>query len=187
MALRMDPVRLLIADDVGVGKTIEAGMIARELLDRRLARRLAVICPAHLCEQWEGELREKFGIEAVVIQPSRFARLERELPRQDLSVFRYHRHLIASVDYVKAGPHRGHFLQNGPDLVIVDEAHIAARPRSDGGRVQHQRYEFLRDLAADPNRHVVLVTATPHSGIEESFRSLLGLLDPRFDGGDGDA
>lgn len=183
MALRQDPVRLLVADDVGVGKTIEAGMIARELLDRGIAKRLAVICPAHLCEQWEQELREKFGIDAAVIQPSRFARLERDLPRQDMSVFRYHRHLIASIDYVKSGNQRGHFLENAPDLVIVDEAHVAARPRSDGGRVSHQRYEFLRDLAADPNRHLVLVTATPHSGIEESFRSLLGLLDPSFDSG----
>ena len=61
MALRMDPVRLLIADDVGIGKTIEAAMIARELLDRSLARRLAIKCPAHLCEQWEQELREKFN------------------------------------------------------------------------------------------------------------------------------
>ncbi|MGI8643387.1 MAG: helicase-related protein [Thermomicrobiales bacterium] len=181
MALRQDPVRLLVADDVGVGKTIEAGMIARELLDRGIAKRLAVICPAHLCEQWEQELREKFGIEAAVIQPSRFARLERDLPRQDMSVFRYHRHLIASIDYVKSGNQRGHFIENAPDLVIVDEAHIAARPRSDGGRVNHQRYDFLRELAADQNRHLILVSATPHSGIEESFRSLLGLLDPAFD------
>ncbi|GIW10811.1 MAG: helicase [Dehalococcoidia bacterium] len=181
MALRQDPVRLLIADDVGVGKTIEAGMIARELLDRGLARRLAVICPAHLCEQWEAELAEKFGIQAAVIQPARYARLERELPRPDLSVFSYHRHLIASIDYVKSGAHRGPFLDNAPDLVIVDEAHMAARPRGQAGNVQHQRYEFLRDLAADPRRHLILVTATPHSGIEESFRSLLGLLDGRFD------
>jgi len=184
MALRQNTVRLLIADDVGVGKTIEAGMIARELLDRGVAKRLSVICPAHLCEQWEGELREKFGIEAAGIQPSRYARLERELPRQDMSVFRYHRHLVASIDFIKAGQLRAAFIENAPDLIIVDEAHICARPRSDSGRVEQQRYEFLRDLmAADPNRHLLLVTATPHSGIEESFRSLLGLLDQQFDPG----
>jgi hypothetical protein len=67
MSLRQSPVRLLIADDVGVGKTIEAAMIARELLDRGLARRLAVLCPAHLCDQWERALREKFAIEAVLV------------------------------------------------------------------------------------------------------------------------
>jgi SNF2 family DNA or RNA helicase len=100
MALRLDPVRLLIADDVGVGKTIEAAMVARELLDRGIVKRLAVICPAHLTEQWETELREKFGITAALIQPSRFARLERDLPRPDLSVYGYYQHLIASVDFI---------------------------------------------------------------------------------------
>ena len=73
----MDPVRLLIADDVGIGKTIEAGMIARELLDRGIVRRLAVICPPHLCDQWEQELREKFNLNTAVIQPSRIGWLER--------------------------------------------------------------------------------------------------------------
>ena len=186
MALRQNRVRLLIADDVGVGKTIEAGMIARELLDRGLAKRLGVICPAHLCDQWEAELREKFGIEAAGIQPSRYARLERDLPRQDVSVFRHHRHLVASIDFIKNknGPLREAFIQNAPDLIIVDEAHASARPRSDSGKVEQQRYEFLHDLMlADPNRQLLLVTATPHSGIEESFRSLLGLLDPAFDAG----
>jgi SNF2 family DNA or RNA helicase len=70
MALRLDPVRLLIADDVGVGKTIEAGMSARELLDRGIAKRLGVITPAHLCDQWQRELAEKFGINSALVQPS---------------------------------------------------------------------------------------------------------------------
>ncbi len=183
MALRLNPVRLLIADDVGVGKTIEAGMIARELLDRGIARRLLVLCPAHLCDQvWEPELREKFGIEPAVVIPSNYARLGRNLPRNDLTVYEHYPHLIASIDFVKSGSHRHFLLQNAPDLVIVDEAHLATRPR--GGtddRFQQQRYELLRALADEPNRHIILVTATPHSGIEESFRSLLGLLDRSFD------
>ena len=181
MALRLDPVRLLIADDVGVGKTIEAAMIARELLDRGLAKRLAVICPAHLCDQWEMELQEKFGLETAVIQPSRIARLERDLPRADLSIYQYYPHLVVSIDFIKSERHRDHFIQNAPDLIIVDEAHIASRPRGDFKGLQQQRYAFLRSLAADPRRHLLLVTATPHSGIEESFRSLLGLLNPDFD------
>jgi superfamily II DNA or RNA helicase len=183
MSLRQEWVRLLIADDVGVGKTIEAAMIARELLDRGLAKRLAVICPAHLCDQWEAELREKFGLDPAVIQPSRIALLERNLPRQDLSIYQYYPHLVVSIDFIKAGRHRDHFLQNAPDLIIVDEAHLAARPRGDLQRVQHQRYTFLRELAQAPNRHLLLVTATPHSGIEESFQSLLGLINPKFDVG----
>src|SRR6266481_2290906 len=179
-ALRLDPVRLLIADDVGVGKTIEAGMIARELLDRGIAKRLAVLTPAHLCDQWERELREKFAIETVLVQPSQMARLERERSRQDVSIYGYYPNFVASIDFVKSdrGGHRNAFQRDAPDLIIVDEAHIAARPRGADGRVEHQRHELLRDLAKDPSRHVILVTATPHSGIEESFRSLLGLLDP---------
>ncbi len=184
MALRLDPVRLLIADDVGVGKTIEAGMIARELLDRGDARRFAVVCPAHLCDQWARELHEKFALDAVVLQPATIGRLERALPRSDLSIYQYYRHLVVSIDWVKSERNRAHFLDNAPDLIIVDEAHIASRPPSGigGGSAQHQRYELVRALAADAARHLILVTATPHSGVEESFRSLLGLLDRQFDG-----
>jgi superfamily II DNA or RNA helicase len=181
MSLRLDPVRLLIADDVGVGKTIEAGMIAREMLDRGLAKRLGVLCPAHLCDQWERELREKFSLETALVQPSQIARLERQLPRQDISIYEYYPNLVASIDFVKSERHRDPFLRNAPDLIIVDEAHMAARPRGATNKSEHQRYELLRDLAADPNRHILLVTATPHSGIEESFRSLLGMLHPDFD------
>ena len=181
MALRMNPVRLLIADDVGIGKTIEAGMIARELLDRGLARRLAVICPPHLCDQWEQELREKFNIEAAVIQPSRIGRLEREVPRQDVSIYKHFPHLVVSIDYIKSDRNRFAFIQNAPDLIIVDEAHTAARPGGNRGRQQQQRHQFLSELMESKDRHLILTTATPHSGIEESFRSLLGLVDRKFD------
>ncbi len=181
MALRLDPVRLLIADDVGVGKTVEAGMIARELLDRGEATRLAVVCPAHLCDQWARELSEKFALDAVVLQPATIGRLERALPRSDLSIYQYYRHLVVSIDWVKSERNRAPFLDNAPDLIVVDEAHIAARPPGGIAGAQHQRYELVRALAADAARHLLLVTATPHSGIEESFRSLLGLLDRRFD------
>lgn len=181
MALRLDPIRLLIADDVGVGKTIEAGLIAREALDRGIVRRLAVLCPAHLCDQWQRELFEKFSLEAELVQPSQLARLERRLPRQNLSIYAHFPHFVASIDLLKSKDHRDRFLSHAPDLVIVDEAHIAERPRGDAERTQHQRYDLVRALAADGRRHLLLVTATPHSGIEESFRSLLGLLDPAFD------
>ena len=77
MALRQNPVRLLIADDVGVGKTIEAAMIARETLDRGAARRIGVLCAPHLCQQWADELESKFGVSAAVVQSSTVRRLER--------------------------------------------------------------------------------------------------------------
>ncbi|MDA1271244.1 MAG: helicase-related protein [Chloroflexi bacterium] len=173
--------RLLIADDVGIGKTIESAMIARELLDRGIARRLAVICPPHLCDQWEQELREKFNLETAVIQPSRIGRLEREVPRQGVSIYKHFPHLVVSIDYVKSIRNRFAFIENAPDLIIVDEAHTAARPRGNRGRQQQQRHEFLSELMKSKDRHLILTTATPHSGIEESFRSLLGLLDPQLD------
>ena len=181
MALRLNPIRLLIADDVGVGKTIEAAMIARELLDRGIVRRLCVLCPPHLCEQWEEELGTKFNIDAAVIQSSRIGRLERGLPRGDISLYQHYRNLVVSIDFVKSNRNRQRFLDNAPDFIIVDEAHTAARPRGDRGGAQHQRYALVRDLARNPKRHIVMATATPHSGIEESFRSLLGIIDPAFD------
>ena len=181
MALRQDPVRLLIADDVGVGKTIEAAMIARELFDRGAVGRIGVLCAPHLCEQWEEELRTKFNILPAVVQSSRIGRLERALPVQNVSIYKHYKHLVVSIDFVKLERNRGPFLDNAPDLIIVDEAHTAARPRGGSQGRQQQRYALVRELARDPKRHILLVTATPHSGIEESFRSLLGLLDPSFD------
>ncbi len=181
MALRLNPVRLLIADDVGVGKTIEAGLIARELLDRGEIRRLVVLCPPYLCDQWQRELAEKFHIEAVVVRSGTVARLERALPRQDLSIFEYYPHLIVSVDFAKSERRRHAFELHCPEFVIVDEVHGCARPAG-RSKVQQQRYELLSRLAQKPDRHLVLLTATPHSGVEESFRSLLGLLRPQFEG-----
>jgi SNF2 family DNA or RNA helicase len=143
MALRLDPVRLLIADDVGVGKTIEAGMIAREFLDRGIARRLGVLTPAHLCDQ--RELREKFVVDTVIIQPSQIARLERDMPRKDVSIFAHYPNFVGSIDFLKSERHRAAFLRDAPDLIIVDEAHIAARPRGTSG-IQHQRYRRTRHV-----------------------------------------
>lgn len=179
MALRQERVRLLIAGDVGTGKTIAALLIARELLDRGAIRRIGVLCPAHLCEQWETEMRERFGLDAKVLQPSRIARLEREVPRGDVSVLSYFPYVVASIDFMK-GSRRDAYVHNAPDLVIADEAHGSARPKGQRDSAQHQRYEFVRELAARVP-HLILATATPHSGIEENFRSLLGLLDPKFD------
>lgn len=183
MALGLDPVRLLVADDVGTGKTVEAALIARELVDRGIVRRIGVLAPAHLCDQWQRELAEKFALEAELVAPATLAALERRLPRPDLGVWAWLDAAVASIDFVKGQRHRAHFLRCAPDLVIVDEAHLCARPRgADRRHPQQQRYELLRDLVnRHPGVHLLLVTATPHSGIEESFRSLLGLLDPAFE------
>jgi len=178
MALRLDPVRLLIADDVGVGKTIEALLIARELWERGEIRRLAVLCPPYLCDQWQKELVEKFNFhEAVVIRSGTVGQLERHKP-PTRTIYEHYPVQVISIDWVKSERNRHAFLLYAPELVIVDEAHGAAMS---GNRNQQQRHEFLQQVAKDENRHLILLTATPHSGIESAFRSLLGLLDPRFE------
>lgn len=181
MALRLDPVRVLIADDVGVGKTIEAALIARELMDRGDVQRVCVLCPPHLCDQWQRELELKFQIQARIVRTSTIARLERELPRQGLSPYRHYPHLVASIDFIKAERHKHDFLVNCPELVIVDEAHAATQPGGRGSREQQQRHELVSAIANRPGQHLLLLTATPHSGIEEGFLSLLGLVDRRFE------
>ena len=178
MALKLDPVRMLIADDVGIGKTIEACLIARELLDRGEIRRIAVLCPPHLAEQWQRELAEKFHIDAVLVLSSTIQRLERDLPL-GVSVFDRHPFTVVSTDFIKAPRRAEDFALRCPEFVIVDEAH-GCTLTAGVGRGRQQRHELLRRVTADPARHVVLVTATPHSGNEEAFRSLLALLDDDF-------
>ena len=178
MALKLDPVRMLIADDVGIGKTIEACLIARELLDRGEIRRIAVLCPPHLAEQWQRELAEKFHIEAELVLSSTVQRLERDLPL-GVSVFDRHAFTVVSTDFIKAVRRAEDFALRCPEFVIVDEAH-GCTLAGGAGRGRQQRHALLRRLAADAERHLVLVTATPHSGNEQAFRSLLSLLDDDF-------
>lgn len=176
MALKLDPVRLLIADDVGVGKTIEAALILREMLDRGDISRSVVLCPPHLVDQWVSELHVHFNIQAVAVTSTSARRLERAIPPGE-SLFQVHPHTVVSLDYIKSQDRRAHFLHHCPDFVIVDEAHTC----SGTGQGRHQRYELLRELADDAERHLVLLTATPHSGDDAAFYRLLGLLDREFE------
>ncbi len=175
MAMKQATVRLLIADDVGIGKTIEGALIARELLDRGEIQHLAVLCPPHLCEQWQRELAERFHIHAVIVRTASAARLERDLP-PGTSVFDAHPYTVVSLDYIKSERRREAFQRFCPEFVIVDEAHTCTQ----GGQGRQQRYQLLKGLAEDTNRHLVLLTATPHSGDEDAFFNLLGLLRPAF-------
>ncbi|WP_280439556.1 helicase-related protein [Nocardia cyriacigeorgica] len=180
MALRQDVVRLLIADDVGIGKTIEAGLVAAELLEVGAAGGLSVLCSPALAEQWQRELREKFGLEAELVLPSTVRRLERARLGTE-SIFERFPITVVSTDFIKSSRRRHEFLRTCPDLVIVDEVHTCV---SDGTRTstgRTQRYELIRDLAKDPQRHLILASATPHSGKEQAFRNLLGLLDPTLE------
>ncbi|MGH3962301.1 MAG: helicase-related protein [Pseudonocardiaceae bacterium] len=178
LALRQDLVRLLIADDVGIGKTIEAGLVAAELLAQGSARGLTVLCPPSLAEQWQSELRTKFNLNAELVLPGTVTRLERGL-EYGQSLFERHPITVVSTDFIKADRRRDDFLRAAPDLLIVDEAHTCVSDGSGGAnRGRTQRFRLLQDLARGQSRHLVLVTATPHSGKDEAFRNLISLLDP---------
>ncbi len=179
MALKLDPVRLLIADDVGIGKTVEALLIARELLDRGEISRLAVLCPPQLAQQWQREMREKFHIEAELVLSSSANRLERRL-RAGESIFDHYDFTVVSTDFIKSERRRDEFLRTAPECIIVDEAHSVAHANAHRGGRQ-QRYELAKALAQNAERHLLLVTATPHSGKEAAFRALLALLQPRLE------
>ncbi|SHE87248.1 Helicase conserved C-terminal domain-containing protein [Lampropedia hyalina DSM 16112] len=175
MALRLSTVRLLIADDVGIGKTIEAGLIARELMDRGEIARLAILCPPHLVEQWQSELETRFNLQAVALTSASASRIERDLPH-GVRLFDHHPVVVVSLDYIKSERHREQFLATAPECIIVDEAHTCAS----SGAGKQLRFELLQRLARDAQRHLILLTATPHSGDETAFYNLLSLLDPRF-------
>lgn len=175
MALRLTTVRMLIADDVGIGKTIEAGVIVRELMDRGEIRRFAVLCPPHLVEQWQAELELRFNLQAAPLTSASAARLERNLPH-GLTLFDHHPVIVVSLDYIKSERHREHFLSIAPECIVVDEAHTCTAT----GRGKQLRFELLQRLAQDPERHLLMLTATPHSGDEAAFYNLLSLLSTDF-------
>ncbi|NEJ31729.1 helicase [Rhizobium leguminosarum] len=175
MALRLQVPRLLIADDVGIGKTIEAGLILRELMDRGEVDAFSVLCPPHLVDQWIIELKDRFGIDAVAVTSGTAARLERNLPLAQ-TLFDAYPFTVVSLDYIKAEKRRDGFARACPDFVIVDEAHACVGTHK--GR--QQRFDLLQGLSHDPDRRLILLTATPHSGDEEAFARLLSLIDREF-------
>jgi superfamily II DNA or RNA helicase len=179
MALKQDITRLLIADDVGVGKTIEGLLIAKELYERKEIKRFAVVCLPHLCDQWQDELKNKFGIEAVVIRSGTATALERQI-RAHENIFRAFPFQVISIDYIKSGSKRQVFIDHCPEMILVDEAHSCAKPAG-ANTSQQLRHKLLNDISKKENQHLILLTATPHSGKQQEFQSLLGLLKPEFE------
>lgn len=169
MALRQsDPVRLFIADDVGIGKTIESLMVARELLDRRIIKRFAVVCPPHLCDQWVKEINQKFGLEPVIFRSSSISKLRRQTPTNE-NPLHYYPIQVVSIDYMKSAKNSSHFIEECPELVIVDEAHTCSNGKGTG---RQQRHDLVKAIAKKKNQHLVLLSATPHSGKPEQFQSI---------------
>lgn len=177
MAMRQKVVRLLIADDVGIGKTIEAGLIVREMMDRGEIEHIAVLCPPHLIEQWVSELSEHFNIEATALTSSSAARLEKRVPHGKTMIDTFPV-LVVSLDYIKSEKHRDYFQTMNFDMIIVDEAHTCVK--TGGMRSKQLRFDLLKKLSQQEDRHMVLLTATPHSGNEEGFYNLLSILDEKF-------
>src|SRR5512133_788477 len=180
MALKMtSPIRLLVADDVGVGKTIEALLILKELLERREIKRFAIIVLPHLCEQWQAELKNKFGINAVIIRSNTQLQLDREI-QGDQSIYHYYPYQVISIDYIKSLQRKQVFIQDCPEFVIIDEAHTCSKTTNVNSLSQQQRYALVKELSLKSNQHIVLLTATPHSGKAEEFQSLLSLIHNKY-------
>jgi len=180
MALnKSERVRMLIADDVGLGKTIEAGLISTELMARNLVSRILVICPKNLTEQWKDALSSFFQVDAKIMSSVHRRILERKLP-PGASPWRHYPHLICSIDYAKKNPTKYQVLEVPWDLVIVDEAHLAAKPhqQSEKQSVSMERYNFVSELTKSKQvKHLLLLTATPHNGYTDTYASLMDMLD----------
>lgn len=180
-ALRLPRVNLFIADDTGLGKTIEAGLIARELLLRKKAKTIVVAAPPSVLEQWKAELDERFGLVFEVLDRRYFAEVRRERgfginPWETHSRFLVSHNLLGDPTY--ADPMRAWLGHMKPgSLLILDEAHHAAP--SSGGRygIETKFTRAVRDLGAR-FEHRLFLSATPHNGHSNSFSTLLELLDP---------
>ncbi len=188
-ALTMPRVNLLIADDVGLGKTIEAGLVAQELLLRHRARRMLVVCPATLTGKWKSEMDEKFGLDFTALNAETLRDLRRShgLLANPFAVFP---RTIISLQWLRSPRvqrlldevltpdtrHPGFF-----DLLIVDEAHHCAPPaprKTSGYAVDSLQTRAVRRLG-EYSHHRLFLSATPHNGYRESWQALLEMLDPQ--------
>ncbi len=176
MALAQERVRLLIADDVGLGKTLEAGMIASELILRGRANRILVVTTRSMLGQFQKEFWTRFSIPLSRLDSSAIRRMRTQIPAH-YNVFDQFDRSIVSIDTLKRDSQiRAAIEQSNWDLVIIDEAHNAAkRQRSRGGQSLRSRLAKLLSRQADS---LLLLTATPHDGSQESFASLIEMLDP---------
>ena len=185
-ALTMPRVNLLIADDVGLGKTIEAGLVVQEMLLRHRARTVLIVCPSSLQIQWQEEMRDKFGLDFRIVDSEALGRLRRQRGIH-VNPWRHFPRLITSIDFLKRErplrlfrdvlPASGQTTYPRPyDLLIVDEAHNVAPSGRGHYATDSQRTEAIRTLA--PHfEHKLFLSATPHNGYRESFAALLELLD----------
>src|SRR5208283_4459328 len=183
-AIQMPRVNLLVADDVGLGKTIEAGMVALELIIRHRTRKILIVCPASLQVQWKEQMRDKFGLDFRIVDST----LMKELRRKrgiHVNPWNQYPRLITSIDFLKRERPLRMFREilPGPtdsmyprkfDLLITDEAHNCAPSGAGKYATDSLRTQALR-LLAPHFEHKLFLTATPHNGYPESFSALLEL------------
>lgn len=184
-ALETNACRYMLADEVGLGKTIEAGLIIKELETRGLIERVLVVCPKGLMTQWEAEMQEKFGERFTIILPEEYQTLKKVTP--DENPFTSFNHVISPMDAIKPVEERAGWTKEKVDqynedriqsvvagswdLIIIDEAHRVAGQSADVAR--HK----LGAMLSKASPHLLLLTATPHSGKTEPFMRLMRLLD----------
>ncbi|MBU7017305.1 MAG: DEAD/DEAH box helicase family protein [Theionarchaea archaeon] len=184
-ALLMPRVSLLLADDVGVGKTVEAGLIASELISQRGIRRILIICPASIQEQWQEEMKDKFNLDFVILDSAQVFKIQKTLG-MDANPWTTSPRIITSMDYIRQ-PHILDYFEKGSsrlhpesaavlpwDLLIVDEAHNLSPSRFGDDSL---RCQMLRDISKYCE-HRLFLTATPHNGFTVSFTGLLEILNP---------
>ena len=185
-AIQMPRVSLLIADDVGLGKTIEAGLVAQELIIRHRARKILILCPAALQVQWRDQMRDKFGLEFRIIDSKSLHDLRKERGLH-INPWAHFPRLITSIDFLKRERPLRLFSEILPpegqspyprkfDLLILDEAHNIAPSGRGKYATNSLRTLAVRRLALH-FEHKLFLSATPHNGYRESFSALLELLD----------
>ena len=181
-ALNMNRVRLLLADGVGLGKTIQAGLIITELIHQRHIRKILIVCPASLQYQWKDEMQEKFNLKFTIVDSTEAIRIQRRIGI-DTNPWSAIPRIITSMDYLRqadinekfqiSAKARSQITKRVWDLLIVDEAHNFSPLTTH----ESQRTKMLREVAKW-FEHRLFLTATPHNGFTLSYTGLLELLDP---------
>jgi superfamily II DNA or RNA helicase len=176
-AIRMSRVRLMLADSVGLGKTIQAGLVLTELMARRLAHRVLIVSPAGpLLEQWQTEMSERFGLRLDVLDRARLEEIRRE-NELGANPFDHAPLALVSMDFLKQERILDQLDRASYDVVIIDECHHCMDLGVAQDREDSQRRR-LAEVLARRSDSLLLLTATPHDGNDRSFSSLCELLDP---------
>lgn len=173
MSLSRPRQRILLADGVGLGKTLEAGILISELIARGRGRRILVVTVKSMMAQFQKEMWERFSIPLISLDSSKIQRIRRDLPSNH-NPFHYYDKTIVSIDTIKRDSEYRVHLENARwDIIVIDEAHNVAKRGNSGS--QRAR---LAELLSSRSDTLIMLSATPHDGNARSFASLMNMLDP---------